>query len=379
MFRRLLIGFTVLVVSASFPRTISAQSDTFSVVAPWTVVVVQSVGKQVSLGSGFVSSTGYVVTAAHVIESETRPIFLATQGDLTRDRMRPAKLVRLDRDADIAILDGGYTPPVGLLSELSPASTGDEAWVFGYELLGTRAVLRIARGSIGQRFEGAFQLDGTVQPGFSGGPVTTRGGRVVGIVDFGSRRNPNLAYIVPDKPIQGELGALPRRTPPASTSRASIIPLLPQSTPPVPVVRDTLVVPGQRLGPLTLTTSLDQMDAVLGGPPDILGDITHGKIYTWKRYGVMAAVTSPGGTILLSWNPAFVTPQGIHVGASADAVERTYGLNYRTSWSDNRAIYAMVYDSGLLFFVTPSTRAVNAIGVGRPSAAAGPRSVDDGR
>jgi len=127
MFRRLLIGFTVLVVSASFPRTISAQSDTFSVVAPWTVVVVQSVGKQVSLGSGFVSSTGYVVTAAHVIESETRPIFLATQGDLTRDRMRPAKLVRLDRDADIAILDGGYTPPVGLLSELSPASTGDEA------------------------------------------------------------------------------------------------------------------------------------------------------------------------------------------------------------------------------------------------------------
>jgi hypothetical protein len=374
MLRRFLASCSILILVGAVPALTDAQSDTFSVVAPWTVVVYQDLGKTLSLGSGFVSSTGYVVTAAHVIESEKLPVFLATQGELTPDRMRPAKIVQLDRDSDIAILDAGYVPPIGLLSELAPASTGDEVWIFGYEFArrGNAAILRIARGSIGQRFEDAFQIDGAVQPGFSGGPVTTRGGRVVGFVDFGSPRNPNLSYIVPDKPIQTVLTKLPPRISAARPAQDSIIPPLPQNAPPTPVFHDTLVVPGQRLGPLTLATPLTQMNAIMGGPPDTVADIANGKTYTWKTYGVMVAFDSAGATAMLSWNPAFATTQGIRVGASVETVERTYGLNYQTWWSDNRALYAMAYSNGLVFFVTPSTRTVNAIGVARPSAMAPP-------
>jgi hypothetical protein len=367
--RRVIACVCVLLFVGLSHSPTMAQSDTFSVVAPWTVAVYQVAGKELSLGSGFVSATGYVVTAAHVIQSEKLPVFLGTQGELSADRLRPAHVVSLDRDRDIAVLDGGYAPPVGLLPELTATSTGDEVWIFGYEFRSRQAILRIARGSIGQRFSDYFQLDGAVQPGFSGGPVTTRGGRIVGFVDFGSRRNPNLAYIVPDKPIQTALGRLPSRTPAVSTSQGSIIPPLPQNAAPMPVVRDTLVVPGQRLGPLTLTTPLNQMDATLGGPPDSVGDIANGKTYTWKKYGVMAAFSNAGTTALLSWNPAFVTAEGIHVGASADTVERAYGLNYQTSWSDNRAIYAMIYGTGVMFVINPSTRAVTAIGIGRPTSA----------
>ena len=361
---------TIFVATLVMPSVAFGQSDTFAVVSPWVVAVLQPEGKTVRLGSGFVSSNGYVVTAAHVIGSEKSPIFLAVQGDITLDRLRPAKLIRIDRDSDIAILDGGYTPPVGLLAQQAPASPGDEVWIFGYEFLrsGT-AILRIARGSIGQRFEDAFQLDGPIQHGFSGGPVTTRGGRVVGIVSFGFRSSqPNLSYIVPDALIQADLGKLEPKTPPPAAAAGPIIPPLPQTNPSVrPIVRDTVVVPGQRLGPLTLTTSLTQMNSILEETPELTNDSSTGRTYAWKKYGVMVMFDSGGVPVIVgTWNPAFATTQGIRVGSSAEAVERAYGLNYQTQWADNQQSYSMTYPAGLSFVVNPSSRTVIAIAVGRP-------------
>ncbi len=357
------------------PPVVTGQSDTFAVVSPWVVAVLQPAGKTIALGSGFVSSNGYVVTAAHVIDSEKLPIFLAIQGDLTPDRMRSAKVVHIDRDSDIAILDGGYTPPVGLLAQQTPAATGDEVWIFGYEFIGTRAaILRIARGSIGQRFKDTFQLDGPVQRGFSGGPITTRGGRVVGIVSFGFRESqPNLSYIVPDKLVQDELNALGPKTPP-TTASGSIIPPLPETRPTTPpVIRDTSVMPGQRLGPLTLTTSLSQMSTILGGPPDSSNETSTGRNYTWKKYGVMAFLDTGGiPAMLATWNPAFSTIRGIRVGMSADAAERTYGLNYQTQWSQDQSLYSITYPGGLSFIMSASTRTVAMIAVARPTTSAEP-------
>ena len=60
------------------PSVATGQSDTFSVVSPWVVAVIQPEGRGIRLGSGFVSSNGYVVTAARIIGSEKLLVFLAT-------------------------------------------------------------------------------------------------------------------------------------------------------------------------------------------------------------------------------------------------------------------------------------------------------------
>ncbi|GEM_PF-4195622 len=358
----------ILVVLATLlvPQHVVAQSDTFAVVSPWVVVVIQPEGKEVSLGTGFVSTSGYVVTAAHVIGSEKFPVYLGTQGELSPDRLRPAKIVRIDRDRDIAVLDGGYVPPVGLLTQQAPAAPGDEVWIFGYEFHGDVAILRLARGSVGQRFEDEFQLDGAVQPGFSGGPVTTRGGRVIGITDLSSKRNPNLAYMVPDALVESELRTLAPVAPPQTANR--IIPSLPSSQPSsVPSIHDTIAVPGLRLGPLTLSMTLSQMDTTIGGTPDTTAESSTGHTYTWQQYGVIAVFDSGGAPVAVaSWNPAFTTAQGIKVGASIDAVQRMYGLNYRTDWSQDGRTFSILYQSGIGFFVNASTRLVTALVVVRP-------------
>lgn len=118
--------------------------------------------------------------------------------------MRQGRVVQIDRQSDVALIDAGY-PPQGLRLVEAPASPGDEVWVFGYEYVEDAAVLRMSRGSIGQRFLDFFQIDAAVRPGFSGGPVTTRGGKVVGILSFGLGGNPSLAYLVPAHVLDGYL------------------------------------------------------------------------------------------------------------------------------------------------------------------------------
>ncbi len=179
------------------------QSDTFSVVAPWVVTVSQTDGKEVSRGSGLVHSSGLVITAAHVILQSSLPARVGRQGRTAPATTTVARVVRINRDADVAVLDAGYPP--GLTLEDFPARSGDEVWVFGYEYYTQAAILRMARGSIGQRWRDFFQVDAAVQSGFSGGPITTRGGRVVGILSFGTRANPNLAYLVPAHVLEEEL------------------------------------------------------------------------------------------------------------------------------------------------------------------------------
>lgn len=183
--------------SALMAGQAAAQSDTFGVVAPYVVAVLQSYGGRVSRGSGWVAADGRVLTAAHVIQQSSAPVLVVReQGPLTPERGRWARVVQVERERDVAVLDAGL-PRQGLpLVEVLPGA-GEEVWVFGYEFVGQAGVLRMGRASVGQRFADFFQVDGPIQPGFSGGPVTTRGGRVAGMVSFGLGRNPNLAYMVP--------------------------------------------------------------------------------------------------------------------------------------------------------------------------------------
>jgi hypothetical protein len=191
---------------------------------------------------------------------------------MTPDRRRRARVLRINRDADVAILDAGYDP-VGLRFRDFPAQAGDEVWTFGYEFLNGVAILRMARASIGQRWQDLFQIDGAVQPGFSGGPVTTRGGRVVGMLSFGSILNPNLAYLVPAHVLREELAALPPRAP------ATVV--TPSPTPAVAIVSDHTVLPGDRVGPIWLGMSLTDAIRAMGRPYDDTERLPGRTSYVW--------------------------------------------------------------------------------------------------
>lgn len=364
----LLVGVVLILLFTSLGA--GAQSDTFGVVAPWVVAIVQPQpdGKHVSLGTGFVSQGGYVVTAAHVIPSARSPIFLGTQGELTPARMRRAKALRIRRDTDIAVLDGGYLPTDGLLHQQVQAEPGDEVWIFGYEFPGNIAVLRLAHGWIGQKFHDASQIDGAVQPGFSGGPVTSRGGQVVGIVDFGSKANPNLAYIVPDARIRDELAALPARGR-QGTGPAPIIPLLGASRLQGPSrLDDTRIVPGRRLGPLELGAHFSSISQILGEPPE--GPVGDPPSYLWPKYGIGAATNPQGNVVLLGTvNPEFVAPGGIRVGSPVAAVQVSLGLNYQRMPTQDPSVYWIRFDEGISFAVDGRSHRIVAIFIDRFGAA----------
>jgi hypothetical protein len=355
-----------LVFLLVFSGLAAGQSDTFAVVSPWVVVVYQQSGRQGFLGTGFISTDGYIVTAAHVIHSDKLPVYVTSQGPLTPDRMRMARVVRINRDSDVAVLDAGDAPPAGLLPQQTVPETGDEAWVFGYEFPGDRAaILRIAHASIGQRFQDVFQLDGPIQSGFSGGPVTTRGGRVIGITSFGLRgSNPNLGYIVPDSAIQHELASLISKASPVASR--PLAPPPPESGALAPSNPDAhVIVPGQRLGPIFLSSSLTDIEGLLGEAPDSSNNPTSGPSYTWTRYGITAAYDTNNRLILLfTWNPVFHTTQGINVGTSAGLVERTFGKGYDTFWSEDNLAYFMQYRTGITFMTSAKLHSVLAIAIG---------------
>jgi hypothetical protein len=192
---RLLVA-ALAVTALLAPRTPSIAQDTWSVVSPYVVWITSTSRRGISAGSGVIMAGGLILTAAHVIDPDRTAVSVGRQGS-TLSSGTPARVLHVDRRADVAVL----TAPVGqhglLLAEFGPSS-GDELWAFGYEFrAGHTPILRMARATVGQRFSNFYQVDGAFQKGFSGGPLVTRGGKVAGILSFSTRQNTNLAYMVP--------------------------------------------------------------------------------------------------------------------------------------------------------------------------------------
>jgi hypothetical protein len=231
------------------PRTPSLAQDTWSVVSPYVVWVTSTSRRGISVGSGVIMAGGLILTAAHVIDPDRTAVSIGRQGS-TLSSGTPARVLHVDRRADVAVL----TAPVGqhglLLAEFGPSS-GDELWAFGYEFrAGYTPILRMARATVGQRFSNFYQVDGAFQKGFSGGPLVTRGGKVAGILSFSTRQNTNLAYMVPSGRLVDFLFVqLPDRTArPGQPAR-----------PEQPAQGHTLQIhPGSSIGPVVLRRTTRQ-------------------------------------------------------------------------------------------------------------------------
>lgn len=135
-----------------------------------------------STGSGFVvDKQGTVVTNQHVVEDCSR-IEVRHQG-----QKYPAKLVKADKNIDLAILRIKPGLPTATLRR-EPVEVGQSVFVAGFPLAGllssdmnfTPGMVSSLAGLRGDITE--LQITAPVQPGNSGGPLLDDAGQVTGVV-----------------------------------------------------------------------------------------------------------------------------------------------------------------------------------------------------
>jgi len=134
------------------------------------------------IGSGFiVSSDGYVLTNAHVVDDASEVTV-----KLTDRREFMAKVIGVDKRSDVALIKiaatGLPTVHFGDSSRLKPGQ-----WVvaigspFGFENSVTAGVVSATARPLDENYVPFIQTDAAVNPGNSGGPLFNVDGQVIGI------------------------------------------------------------------------------------------------------------------------------------------------------------------------------------------------------
>jgi serine protease Do len=148
-------------------------------------------GVRESLGSGFiVDPKGYIITNNHVVDKADK-IFVKLSTDPEGEQGRPAHVVGVDKDTDIAVIkiDAKEPLPTVKLGNSESAQVGD--WViaigspFDLSQTVTAGIVSaknrtIEKGAKGQ-FQHFIQTDAAINPGNSGGPLLDMDGEVIGV------------------------------------------------------------------------------------------------------------------------------------------------------------------------------------------------------
>ena len=150
-------------------------------------------GVRESLGSGFiVDPRGYIVTNNHVVDKADK-IFvkLSTDPDNPTDHGRPAKVVGVDPDTDIAVIkiDTSGSLPTVKMGNSDSTEVGEWVVAIGepFELAKTvtAGIISAKNRTVDQSAKGQFQhfiqTDAAINPGNSGGPLINMDGQVIGV------------------------------------------------------------------------------------------------------------------------------------------------------------------------------------------------------
>ena len=159
----------------------------------------QDSGPSRALGSGFiVDSRGYIITNDHVVDKADK-IFvkLSTDPDDSTDPGRPATVVGVDKDTDIAVIkiNVDHPLPTVTLGNSDSVQVGD--WVlaigepFGLSETVSAGIISAKNRSIDEggdsngvaknEFQKFIQTDAAINPGNSGGPLVDMAGQVIGM------------------------------------------------------------------------------------------------------------------------------------------------------------------------------------------------------
>lgn len=159
------------------------------VVTPHLQAQPQANDKQIMGSSFLISAEGHLVTCAHVVD-KAKSLNVILDGKEVE-----AKVLENNVSKDIALLKINASTPGYLPFFTGEIEQGIEARAFGYPLstfLGSQ--IKVTRGTVAGfvRLRGneVIQIDGLVNPGNSGGPLTDSSGAVIGLVF--ARLNPEL-------------------------------------------------------------------------------------------------------------------------------------------------------------------------------------------
>ena len=155
-------------------------------------------GTRRALGSGFiVDSRGYIITNNHVVDKADHIyVKLSTDPENPSDPGRPATVVGVDKDTDIAVIkiDAKNPLPTIKLGNSEGTQVGD--WVlaigspFGLNQTVSAGIISAKNRSIDERpvngvatnqFQKFIQTDAAINPGNSGGPLVSMAGEVIGM------------------------------------------------------------------------------------------------------------------------------------------------------------------------------------------------------
>lgn len=181
------------------PRLTTAQ------VASRTLPSVAAIRGKHRRGSGFVIAPGVLVTNYHVIAKDLlRNVVIEFPSDPQSPGAVPVRLRYADPTEDLALLTVPYRIKPLQLASMRKYQPGQEILVVGSPGLGHSEVVlhnAVARGLLSTRTEldgkPYYQLDVTVNPGNSGGPVIDDEGHVIGVVTARAAAEDHLTFALP--------------------------------------------------------------------------------------------------------------------------------------------------------------------------------------
>ncbi len=203
------------------PTSAGAARLAFGPVASTVKIEGVACGEEVE-GSGFVVGPGLVVTNAHVVAGES--VANVVVGDVPY----PSTTVLFNPDLDLAVLR--TSAPLGPVLQLdaSTVGRGTQGVVIGYPGGGpleygpagvTAAITAQGRDiyNEGLVVRSIYELDATVRPGNSGGPLVGADGQVIGVVFSRSTVNPKVGYALASPPVAAAVATVGDRTAGVST------------------------------------------------------------------------------------------------------------------------------------------------------------------
>src|SRR6266481_2910919 len=163
---------------------------------------------QKSSGSGIlISSDGYIVTNAHVVQGSRRlRVKLNKEATKAGNHLLDAKLVGMDRQTDLAVIKIELTGlPFLNFADSSELNPGQIVLAFGSPLGLENSVSMGVVSAVDRQLNADsplvfIQTDAAINPGNSGGPLVDTAGRVVGVNTFiltKSGGNEGVGFAIP--------------------------------------------------------------------------------------------------------------------------------------------------------------------------------------